>query len=319
MNKTYEKKQFIKYLQHADISKNTYNSYLQFYNASVKLIDNFDEDTVNTFIQDKINLNLSAAYINKLIQTLNLYSKVNNYDMCFDKVKQKRVNYKTLTSSQINQIIAVAPPPDTYGVFFAICAYTGMRPCEVASLTVDNIDLSSNTINITLPDTKTKKHQRIIPIMPILVPILVDYLTHNSNDPQLFYTDKDKWGKVWRKRCKKVGLDVPLYSLRRSFATNCLADGIHLEELKELMGHSDIGSTMVYYQHNMEILQRAIKKSSYNDSINDAKVVIEKTSKELDNIYVNLINNPNIRVNYQKSEHGLTFTLEDQNGTNDSK
>jgi integrase len=63
----------------------------------------------------------------------------------------------------------------------------------------------------------------------------------------------DAWRKVWRRAAADAGLDwYPRpHDLRHAYATNLVAEGVSLPEVKELLGHSDISTTMKY-QHRVD-------------------------------------------------------------------
>jgi integrase/recombinase XerD len=51
-----------------------------------------------------------------------------------------------------------------------------------------------------------------------------------------------------RENLKKTSIakDVSLHSLRHSYATHLLEQGVNIVTLKELLGHADITTTMIY-------------------------------------------------------------------------
>jgi site-specific recombinase XerD len=69
----------------------------------------------------------------------------------------------------------------------------------------------------------------------------------NGKEPDGRYSVKGlSW--VMRETLKKTGIkkDVSLHSLRHSYATHLLEDGVSILSIKELLGHANITTTMIY-------------------------------------------------------------------------
>ena len=69
----------------------------------------------------------------------------------------------------------------------------------------------------------------------------------NGKEPSGKYSVKGlSW--VTRENLKKTSItkQVNLHSLRHSYATHLLEEGINIVTLKELLGHADITTTMIY-------------------------------------------------------------------------
>ena len=133
---------------------------------------------------------------------------------------------------------------------------TGIRRSELINLTYQNIDLQGLTIKVLGKGNK----ERIVPISHKLSRDLQNYMiARNAAFPLdlfnfLFVTEKGK--KLYP---KKVYAIVNHYLslvtteeqrsphvLRHSFATHLLADGYDIRTVQELLGHSDVRTTMIY-------------------------------------------------------------------------
>ena len=127
----------------------------------------------------------------------------------------------------------------------------GLRVGELVDLRLAAIDKKRNTI--TIKAAKGKK-DRQLPFPDSLKPLLreyykeykpTDYLFEGQSKPQ--YTAASL-RSVFRASCKKAQIHkkVTLHSLRHAYATHLMDSGTDLRMIQELLGHSDIKTTMVY-------------------------------------------------------------------------
>ena len=70
----------------------------------------------------------------------------------------------------------------------------------------------------------------------------------------------DYLSKKFREACRAAGIDkaIHFHSLRHSFASNLVQQGISLYVIKELLGHSSISTTEIYSHLNVDTLREAI-------------------------------------------------------------
>jgi site-specific recombinase XerD len=60
---------------------------------------------------------------------------------------------------------------------------------------------------------------------------------------------------------KRVGLtQFKLHSLRHTFATRLVSAGVDIYAVKELLGHQDIRTSMVYAKANTDTLRNAVER-----------------------------------------------------------
>lgn len=128
----------------------------------------------------------------------------------------------------------------------------GLRGQEVINLKISDIDFERMTIHIR--QTKCKK-DRIVPLSPKMAIGLRKYL--KAENPYIWlFNGKQSSGKysvrglswVMRENLKKTSItkQVNLHSLRHSYATHLLEEGLNIVTLKELLGHAQITTTMIY-------------------------------------------------------------------------
>lgn len=128
----------------------------------------------------------------------------------------------------------------------------GLRGQEVINLKISDVDFERMTIHIR--QTKYKK-DRIVPLSPTMAIGLKKYLSAENPYTWLF-NGKEMSGKysvrglswIMRENLKKTSItkELNLHSLRHSYATHLLEEGLNIVTLKELLGHSEITTTMIY-------------------------------------------------------------------------
>ncbi len=146
----------------------------------------------------------------------------------------------------------------------------GLRGQEVINLKISDVDFERMTIHIR--QSKYKK-DRIVPLSPIMAQGLKKYIRaenpytwlFNGKEPDGRYSVRGlSW--VMRETLKKTSItkQVNLHSLRHSYATHLLEEGLNIVTVKDLLGHADITTTMIY----LHVAQcRHIKPHSPLDSL----------------------------------------------------
>ena len=78
----------------------------------------------------------------------------------------------------------------------------------------------------------------------------------------------NKIGQILRQQFKGTHLEgkVQSHNFRRTFATNAADNGVPIEKLKYIMGHTTIETTLIYYKISPEQIKQAIQslESFYN-------------------------------------------------------
>ena len=184
-----------------------------------------------------------------------------------------------LNQSELKELFR-APALLKQRVVLTLIYSAGLRGREVINLKISDIDFERKTIHIR--QSKYKK-DRVVPLSDIMALGLKKYLA--AENPHIWlFNGKESDGRysvrglswVMRENLKKTSItkDVSLHSLRHSYATHLLEQGVNIVTLKELLGHADITTTMIY----LHVAQcQLIKPHSpldmlYNYSINADKV-----------------------------------------------
>lgn len=145
-----------------------------------------------------------------------------------------------------------APALLKHRVVLTLIYSAGLRGREVINLKIADVDFHRMTIHIR--QSKYKK-DRIVPLSKAMALGLKKYLgaehphiwLFNGKQPGSQYSVKGlSW--VMRENLKKTSInkEVSLHSLRHSYATHLLEEGVDIVTLKDLLGHADITTTMIY-------------------------------------------------------------------------
>ena len=143
---------------------------------------------------------------------------------------------------------------------------TGIRRAELINLKIQNIDLSNATIKVLGKRNK----ERIVPILPIIVNEINNYLNERL---QLELVNDDKYFFLLLKGVKlndsfvyrlinyyfstvSEKVKKSPHILRHTFATHLLNNGADINSVKELLGHSSLASTQVYTHSSLAELKK---------------------------------------------------------------
>lgn len=129
----------------------------------------------------------------------------------------------------------------------------GLRISEAISLKVKDVNLEELTIH--LKNAKGKKDR--ITIFPEKIRSNLQGLMAEKNlDDYLF--ESERGGKLTERTAQKVfenalrGIGIKkeatFHSLRHSFATHLLENGVDVRYVQELLGHQNIRTTQIYTQ-----------------------------------------------------------------------
>jgi integrase/recombinase XerC len=143
---------------------------------------------------------------------------------------------------------------------------TGMRANELLLLTLSDIDLIQSTIKVQGKRNK----QRIVPLHDSLKILLGEYLSvrPTTEHKQLITTSSGKPAYAMLiYRSVKTYLSLTSVSkksphvLRHTFATHLLNEGAAINDIKELLGHSNLAATEIYTHNSLERIRQVYEKA----------------------------------------------------------
>ena len=156
-----------------------------------------------------------------------------------------------LNRSELKELF-LAPTLLKQRIVLTLIYSAGLRGQEVINLKISDVDFERETIHIR--QSKFKK-DRIVPLSPTMALGLRKYMKaenphvwlFNGKQPDSKYSIRGlSW--VMRENLKKTSIakSVNLHTLRHTYATHLLEEGLDIVTLKNLLGHADITTTMIY-------------------------------------------------------------------------
>ncbi len=155
-----------------------------------------------------------------------------------------------LSRAEVAEIISSVTNPK-HKIMLALSYGAGLRVSEAISLRVKDIDLAELVIH--LKEAKGKK-DRITVFPEKLKTDIQNLLAGKSGGDFVFASERGgrlterTAQKVFENALKKSGLnkDATFHSLRHSFATHLLENGVDVRYVQELLGHANIRTTQIY-------------------------------------------------------------------------
>jgi len=200
-------------------------------------------------------------------------------DSPFKKVKLPKIQKKIpifISPNEFEQIL-LSTKSELMQNIFALAFHTGMRLGEIINMKWKWIDLERKTItvkNSSLFTTKGKK-ERLIPMNSVVHNLLTSYSSQIQESTSELYVFRikhtaklngDYVSKNFKKALRKTTLnsDIHFHTLRHSFASNLVQNGASIYVCKELLGHEDIKTTMIYAHLKYQNLVDAVSLLEYS-------------------------------------------------------
>lgn len=241
-------------------SKSTLNNYIRRIALCVlhfgKLPEGVSEDEINEYL---VSLALdpkspSRSSFKHMVYGLRYYYRLlgmNKQAIALPSLKQDTKLPVILNHSELKELFST-PTLLKQRIVLTLIYSAGLRGQEVINLKISDVDFERKTIHIR--QSKYKK-DRILPLSPTMAIGLKKYLKaenphiwlFNGKQPDSKYSVKGlSW--VMRENLKKTSITkkVNLHTLRHTYATHLLEDGLNIVTLKDLLGHADITTTMIY-------------------------------------------------------------------------
>jgi len=178
---------------------------------------------------------------------------------------EDNLRVETLSDEQEQRLLVASPPYLRDMILFAI--NTGLRTSDIFNLRWTEVDIEQRRLKKIV-----KKNAR-----PLSLPLndaafgIVEGRRGIQHGPYVFYNPmtgdkfKDVKGAL-AAAVKRAGLGkVTWHMFRHTFASRLTREGVDIVTVKELLGHSNISTTMRYAHSNDEAKRRAVQRLKSSD------------------------------------------------------
>lgn len=252
-------KMFLDYMERKRYSKNTIKNYV----SQVRSFQRFCCDKYFSLIEDEslhryINYivytkKVSSSYQNIAVNAIKLYFKTvyfKKIPKCILRPRKSKTLPTVLSEKEVVDILN-SIKNIKHKTAVSLIYSAGLRVSEAVNLKLKDIDWSRGII--TIRQSKGKKDRQVGLANNISI-MIKEYLGEYT--PKSYLLEGQKGGQysvksiqnVFKKACEKANIvkKATVHTLRHSYATHLLENGIDLRIIQELLGHNSSKTTEIY-------------------------------------------------------------------------
>lgn len=268
---------FIEYLKSRQVSKNTLVSYERDINQLVTHLNDVDKKMIEATKDDLQNyvvymqtVGKSNATISRSVASIKAFYKylLKNKiveeniteEVIAPKVEKRELSI--LTTKEIENLLEQPSTSDLKGqrdkAMLEVLYATGIRVTELISIRMLDVNINSGYIKV-----KKKNKERTIPLGNVALKFLKEYVENVR--PLLIKTEEEEtlfinangqkmtrqgFWKILKQYKEQAKIDKELtpHTIRHSFAVHLLQNGAEVKMVQEILGHTDVASTLMYTQ-----------------------------------------------------------------------
>jgi integrase/recombinase XerD len=266
-----DKEEFLKKIEvELKISQNSDYTVRNYLLANANLLefakknpDDISVDDVKMFMAEKLSSKSSSYSILFLAALKYAYSNILKKDITLEikRPKKEKKIPEVLSKDEVRKVIDSLHNQKSKLMISLIYA-CGFRVSELTNLKVEDFDFNEKIGHVR--QAKGKK-DRIFNIPSFLFDELKREVEEQKRNGKefLFTGPKGRLSprnlqKIVKKVALKAGIEKEIHphTLRHSFATHLLEDGIDIRKIQELLGHADLSTTQIYTHISAEELKK---------------------------------------------------------------
>lgn len=231
----------------------------------VKICEHLSEKEWSESIQKSV-----CCVVNQILRFANKHNSYGIPMLERTPVKEKKRSAAVLSGTEQRKLLGcIYNRLDSYEIAVLLCLYAGLRLGELCALKWIDLDRGNRTLTVNRTvqriavkgyatktilletDPKSESSKRTIPLTREMTVFLARL---DSGQPYIFGGEKPLEPRTMQYRFQKIlkaaGIDShKFHSLRHTFATNCVENGMDVKSLSEILGHADVKITLNRYVH----------------------------------------------------------------------
>jgi len=198
--------------------------------------------------------NYSVSSQRQFISALKIFTvfcpQTKIHNLSLERPKKSRMLPSVLSQEEVLRIIQLTKNLKHRAIIVLLYS-SGLRIGEVTNLLLKNIDIIRRQIKV---EKGKGRKDRFVVLATSYLPLLQNYLT--TFKPALYFIEgptgkkysESSIRKFLFKSVQKAGISkkVTPHTLRHSYATHLLENGVGLRHIQELLGHAKPETTMIY-------------------------------------------------------------------------
>lgn len=239
-------------------------------------VDYLDKNIVNDFVKYKLSdENISDSTVRQILKVLRQIVRYFKLDIDVMMPKNKKNDICILSEKEnkrlLNYLISNLNE-ESFGIILSMTL--GLRIGEVCALRWSNFDIehelirientveriknydntSTSKTSLMLMSAKTDNSVRVLPLSHQLISLIKD-LKIKCNRNSFILTSSDKFMDPrtfynhYKKIIEKCNINSNYHCLRHTFATQCINNGLNVKAVSEILGHSNVQTTLSTYVH----------------------------------------------------------------------
>jgi len=227
-----------------------------------KLPEEITQEDVKNFMAENLTDKAAMSIIIFLAAIKYAYSSILNKDITAEikRPKKEKKIPATLSKDEIKKLLGELKTEKSK-LMASLMYAGGFRVSELTDLKVNDLNFPEKIGHIV--QAKGNK-DRIFNIPEFLLEDLQNLVEQQKNNKEEFlFTGRSgklstrNLQKIISSAAKRAELqNVHCHTLRHSFATHLLEDGVDIRKIQELLGHADLSTTQIYTHVSTEELKK---------------------------------------------------------------